>query len=139
MYVNVNQVTGNIICQVPALLQKFASRNGLVFPFGSLAFAVSGWSRFKIFPEYLFKHIRRKAVLCEFKVGAGTLMMASLNMNNNDPAATALFRQLANYLAHDRSYDAPSVEPDVLRGLIDRQTRSFDLASTDCALDPNGA
>lgn len=84
-----------------------------------------------------FKHIRRKASLCEFKVGAGCLMMASINFKNEDPAASTLFQELLRYLAGDPIFNAPILDVEFLERQIDKAHHEYQKIETDCALDPN--
>ncbi len=84
-----------------------------------------------------FKHIRRKAALCEFKVGSGRLMMASLNFRNEDPAACTLFQKLLQYLTGYTTFDAPALDVSVLEKQIADNHHEYQNIKTDCALDPN--
>ncbi len=84
-----------------------------------------------------FKHARPKAMLCEYRVGPGRLMLASLNLRNSDPAAATLRQILLDYLGNDRSYAAPEIAPELLRELIVRQKKCLSMTKTDLAVDPN--
>lgn len=84
-----------------------------------------------------FKHIRRKASLCEYKVGAGRLMMVSFNFKNEDPAASTLFQELLRYLTGDSIFNAPILDVEFLKRQIDKTHHEYQKIETDCALDPN--
>lgn len=84
-----------------------------------------------------FKHIRRKAALCEFKVGSGRLMMTSLNLQSEDPAARTLLAKLTDYLAGEPDFAVPQLDMAILEKTLSMSHQQYTEMETDCALDPN--
>jgi len=84
-----------------------------------------------------FKHIQRKAPLCEFNVGAGRLIMTSLNFMSNDPASHCFFQELLNYMFEYQNSNAPVLTPSILEQLLDVSRQEYYMVKTDYALDPN--
>ena len=65
-----------------------------------------------------FKLVKRKSVLTEFRVGRGTLLICGLNLDEKDPAARCLKKELLNYLGAPEKAPAAAWEPDALRRRI---------------------
>jgi len=67
-----------------------------------------------------FKLIRLKSMLSEFKVGNGRIIMAGLVLNDEDPAARFLKKELVDYLSHHDFRPAPEWNPDDLKKRLHR-------------------
>ena len=65
------------------------------------------------------KYLIRQAMLFEYKVGEGRLLVCSFAFNENDPAAAWLKARLEAYAASDAFYPKQSLTPDQLRAVID--------------------
>ena len=65
------------------------------------------------------KYLIRQAMLFEYKVGEGRLLVCSFAFNANDPAAAWLKARLEAYAASDAFNPKQSLTPDQLRAVID--------------------
>jgi len=65
------------------------------------------------------KYLIRQAMLFEYKVGEGRLLVCSFAFNANDPAAAWLKARLEAYAASDAFQPAQTLTPDQLRAVID--------------------
>ncbi|OGV54297.1 MAG: hypothetical protein A2017_00415 [Lentisphaerae bacterium GWF2_44_16] len=84
-----------------------------------------------------FKHVIRKAALCEFKIGRGLLMVSTLNFRKDDPASITLRRGLITYLASGKISSAPVLNLELLKNIIRKKHAMKKVSETDMALDPN--
>jgi hypothetical protein len=82
------------------------------------------------------KYLIRQAMLFEYKVGEGRLLVCSFAFNANDPAATWLKAHLEAYAASDAFTPKQSLTPDQLRAVIDAPLFSAE-ANKNFALDPD--
>jgi hypothetical protein len=65
-----------------------------------------------------YKQIRRQAALFEWRVGAGRLLVCTLNLPETDPAACYLRRQILDYAAGDQFQPRTRVAPQELARLL---------------------
>ena len=65
------------------------------------------------------KYLIRQAMLFEYKVGEGRILVCSFAFNANDPAAAWLKARLEAYAASDAFNPKQSLTPDQLRAVID--------------------
>lgn len=84
-----------------------------------------------------YKLIRRQASLFELRLGQGKLLVCTLNINQEDPAAVYLLNTMMNYVNSDMFQPRNVVEPRLLKNLITLDTEVAYDFSTDEALDPN--
>ena len=81
-----------------------------------------------------YKLIVRRSMLSEFKVGAGRLMICTLNIGTEDPAAKFLHGELLAYLGGELSPDAPDWSPEDLRRIARAEAQGVTKAAgTDMA------
>lgn len=86
-----------------------------------------------------YKHVSRRAALFELAVGAGRLLVCSLNLAADDVAARHLKRQLIRYAASDRFAPPTSLSAERLRRIIQGERAIEAEAQTDMAFDPNAS
>ena len=82
------------------------------------------------------KYLIRQAMLFEYKVGEGRLLVCSFAFNANDPAAVWLKAHLEAYAASDAFNPKQSLTPDQLRAVIDAPLFAAE-ANKNFALDPD--
>ena len=82
------------------------------------------------------KYLIRQAMLFEYKVGEGQLLVCSFAFNTNDPAATWLKARLETYAASDAFNPKQSLTPDQLRAVIDAPLFSAE-GNKNVALNPD--
>ncbi len=82
-----------------------------------------------------FKLIRRKAMLAEFQVGKGRLILCGLVLNDQDPAANYLRSTLISYLNRKDFPAAPLWSPAALK---ERLGQHFGPAFDDVDIDEGG-
>ncbi len=82
------------------------------------------------------KYLIRQAMLFEYKVGEGRLLVCSFAFNANDPAAVWLKAHLEAYAASDAFTPKQSLTPDQLRAVIDAPLFSAEV-NKNVALNPD--
>ena len=82
------------------------------------------------------KYLIRQAMLFEYKVGEGRLLVCSFAFGANDPAAAWLKARLEAYAASDAFNPKQSLTPDQLRAVIDAPLFSAE-ANKNVALNPD--
>ena len=82
------------------------------------------------------KYLIRQAMLFEYKVGEGRLLVCSFAFNENDPAAAWLKARLEAYAASDAFNPKQSLTPDQLCAVIDAPLFSAE-ANKNVALNPD--
>jgi hypothetical protein len=75
-------------------------------------------------------------LISEYAVGKGRLILCSLDLDVDDPAAKFLKAQLLKYLSRGKFAPAPEVTPETLKELCGKSTLSA-AVTTDIAWDPN--
>lgn len=83
-----------------------------------------------------YKLHQQKALIAEYAVGKGRLVLCTLNLDIDDPAAKFLKAQLLNYLSCGNFVPAPAAAPETLKKLCGKSTLSA-AVTTDIAWDPN--
>lgn len=84
-----------------------------------------------------YKRHQDKSLVSEFAVGNGRLILCSLNLDINDPAAKFLKAKLLNYLASGNFAAAPEVSPETLAEAVKVKGGFVSATQTDIAWDPN--
>jgi len=82
-----------------------------------------------------FKAIIRQAALAEFNVGRGRLMVCTLGLSPNDPAATYLLRCCISYLQGSTLEPCVDVPAEAVRQWINQGEQRLALTSTDQGYD----
>ncbi len=82
------------------------------------------------------KYLIRQAMLFEYKVGEGRLLVCSFAFGANDPAAAWLKARLEAYAASDAFNPKQSLTPDQLRAVIDAPLFSAEV-NKNVALNPD--
>ncbi len=82
------------------------------------------------------KYLIRQAMLFEYKVGEGRLLVCSFAFGANDPASAWLKARLEAYAASDAFNPKQSLTPDQLRAVIDAPLFSAE-ANKNVALNPD--
>ena len=83
-----------------------------------------------------YKLHQQKALISEYAVGKGRLILCSLDLDVDDPAAKFLKAQLLKYLSCGKFAPAPEVTPETVKELCGKSTLSA-AVTTDIAWDPN--
>lgn len=83
-----------------------------------------------------YKLHQQKALIAEYTVGSGRIILCTLDLDCNDPAAAFLKAQLLKYLSSGSFAPAPAVDPEILKTLCGKSTRAAAI-TTDIAWDPN--
>ena len=83
-----------------------------------------------------YKLHQQKALIAEYAVGSGRLILCTLDLDIEDPGAKFLKAQLLKYLSCGKFASAPAVSPETLKELCGKSTLSASVV-TDIAWDPN--
>ena len=86
-----------------------------------------------------YKLHNQKALLAEYAVGKGRLMLCSLHLDIDDPAAAFLKSRLVKYLASGKFVSAPEVSLETLTAAAKTGFGIAAARGTDIAWDPNAA
>ena len=78
-----------------------------------------------------FKDARKQAALFELRVGRGRLLVCSLGLSPDDPAAAHLLQQCIRYASSPAFDPAASLEPSLLRQLVHQTPQRQQLDATD--------
>ena len=84
-----------------------------------------------------YKLHQNKALISEFSVGKGRLILCTLKLDIDDPAAKFLKAQLLNYLSSGNFAPAPEVAPETLSAAAASKHALVSATLTDIAWDPN--
>jgi beta-galactosidase len=84
-----------------------------------------------------FKLIRKQALLFELMVGRGKLLVCTLNLFANDPAAKYMLKSLLDYITSDEFHPKDTVSSKDIRELVRRKYEPLETLGTDQAFDPN--
>ena len=84
-----------------------------------------------------FKVIRKQALLFEFAVGKGKILVCSLNLKNDDPAAEFLKSRLVEYALSNDFEPENSMTPGELTDVITANFANYGNTRKDMAFDPN--
>lgn len=85
-----------------------------------------------------YKMIKKQAAIFELKIGSGGLLVCSLNVLTDDPAAKALYNSMLKYLASDEFAPKGSMATEELLKLINSQKLSDTDFTTDECYDAGG-
>ncbi|MBE6359533.1 MAG: hypothetical protein E7057_09860 [Lentisphaerae bacterium] len=89
---------------------------------------------FELIPS--FKMVKHKAMLAEFSVGEGRLMVCGFSLDNDDPAAEYMRQALIEYLSGELLAVAPVWEYDALQKRVRENISSFAVGGK--AVDAGG-
>ena len=84
-----------------------------------------------------FKVVRKQAALFELQVEKGKLLVCTLNLFANDPAAKYLLNILMDYIESDEFCPRDTVSSMHLKELVNRKYEPVESCDTDQAFDPN--
>lgn len=83
-----------------------------------------------------YKNAHKEALLFEYKVGDGRLLVCGLNFTDGDPAAEWLKNEIRDYVASSGFLPEISVTPSELIDIIDRDVKRSE-ANTNLAMNKN--
>ena len=83
------------------------------------------------------KHVIRQAMVFEYRIGKGRLMVCSFSFGKNDPAAVWLRDRLVSYVSGDRFKPSQSLTVEQLRAVINAPLVSGAKRNANRARNPN--
>ena len=84
-----------------------------------------------------FKLIYKQSTLFEFAVGDGKLLVCTLNLEKNDPAAMYLLETIVNYAQDDDFRPSTNIDMNCFKRVINTKYGPYSIPQTDMAFDPN--